>query len=787
MRILALTVLLALSASSTSAYDTSSPFQSLSDGEAPLYAVELPALFVHNAGPLQVMVTNMGVIGNPRSGIHAYGARWHGAEHLHAIELWVGALAGQDLSYVSSGYEFRPSLDPVDTIYPSFAGAPGGNRQGLGGGVGDDDGDGLTDEESLNGKDDDGDGRIDEDYAAIAQEMFSCEYWDDTREAVRSMAEHRPLGLHVHQETYAWSLASQNEFIGIEYEITNAGDEILYDVYAGCAFDGDVGRKEASGYWQDDRALFVMIDTLCVNPDIDYQCHDAYAGLRDCSVQRVRFPLLLMGDVRGEDGGNRGDDVSPGEEGLAGIVLLDHTTDIRGLRAPSRVAPHAVRIYRKRENYEFDDVFRYDMLAEAGIDSDSTQVPADYAGVISVGPFRELHPGDKIRLTFAFVVGLGYQGLVENAIQAERIHHGVWRNLDDDRFTGCYGHETCLFVPPGGEPFFWNDPCVTPSRRVLIKNHDCSQPRYWVNNDCNCCTPIQGRSGVCTGNETLVPWVGRLAPPPPNLNTDPARRSADLAGDRRIHLAWDNLSELVADPFSQERRFCGYRIWRVEGWQRPQGAHGPAPEDWQLIAELVRDPRGHQLDLEAHTDLAAPIVAWLPAPEDPDEELPRYAVGRYTFTDSIGLKNGMLYFYDVTSFSCWYEDGEYHEVCQPPAAIETEGVRPRWDAAPGASWRRRLAVVPNPYRGQAAWDLRPSRHDPLGTRVEFVHLPGRPCTIRIYTLAGDLVQTLQHDGRSGTLPWNLLTRNGQDVTSGVYLYSVACGGERVIGRLTVVR
>ena len=53
-------------------------------------------------------------------------------------------------------------------------------------------------------------------------------------------------------------------------------------------------------------------------------------------------------------------------------------------------------------------------------------------------------------------------------------------------------------------------------------------------------------------------------------------------------------------------------------------------------------------------------------------------------------------------------------------------------------------------------------------------------------LAGDLVRTLDSQ-RRGTVFWNMISRNGQDITSGVYLYAVTCGDETKVGRFTVIR
>lgn len=78
----------------------------------------------------------------------------------------------------------------------------------------------------------------------------------------------------------------------------------------------------------------------------------------------------------------------------------------------------------------------------------------------------------------------------------------------------------------------------------------------------------------------------------------------------------------------------------------------------------------------------------------------------------------------------------------------------------------RITVVPNPYRGSEAWD-------PLGqNRVEFRGLP-QQSKIEIYTVAGDLVRVLDHtDPLSGSEDWDLKNANGDNVTSGIYMFRV---------------
>jgi len=104
-------------------------------------------------------------------------------------------------------------------------------------------------------------------------------------------------------------------------------------------------------------------------------------------------------------------------------------------------------------------------------------------------------------------------------------------------------------------------------------------------------------------------------------------------------------------------------------------------------------------------------------------------------------------------------------------------------------------VVPNPATTESMqpWTLSPTNADPTGIKVEFRNLPKDKGVIRIYTLAGDLVIELNFNGLAGngTVEWDLVSRNFQDVTSGIYLYSVETetnqAFDRKIGKFVVIR
>ncbi len=794
----------------------------------PLFTTGPPNVFYHNVGLLELFVSNIGRVGNGQLNLDSVSAGWRGGEYLYIGAMWIGAIAPDNLAYVSTGgydFELLPSLDPVDTIYPAYEGIANGNRPGFSPAP-DDDNDGVMDEEFLNGKDDDGDGLIDEDYAAVSQQMFSCEYWDYSDLSSDLNAEHRPLNVRVQQKSYAWSTTGSNEFIGFDFDIINDGFEVLRQVYLGFFVDSDAGPKDADGYWTDDGVALFSTDTTFVDPSISYECNDRVSQeLFNCAEQVLNLDIMYMYDVPDDGNTAEGGDV----DGYFGGMFLGHTTDPFGERAPEQVEMHTARFFSGNNPYPAgdprNDTERYDLLQSGERSTRPSTQPNDYRYTFAAGPFAELLPGEKIQLQVAFVAGQGRDGMITNAINAQRIYNGRWRDIDSNPLTGVDGRETCLRALSAAEPQFWRDECdsLNPSQRT-IKVTQCLIENY-VDNDCNCCTPLLP-SATETGLETLVNWVGTVAPPPPNTNVDietgiythpcdPDRPSVLDAivgvqvyappGDRRVELQWDNVSELTADPIQARILFAGYRIWRVEGWDRPVGSVGPAPNDWQLVADLSYNP----LDGDSS---ASPF--YLPKYSDADfdstlcqdlgdcclvntgsvregEEVRQYRPpGYYSYTDTLGLKNGMVYFYDVTAYSAWTDtSGLYFELESLPSATEAQAVTPRWDAVKDGSLDE-VFVVPNPYianENPAGWDLTPSDSDPTGTKIMFAGLPDEPAKIKILTLAGDLVETLDHDGNSGSVEWKLISRNGQDVVSGVYIYSVETSNDNKLGRFVIVR
>ncbi|MCF7800647.1 MAG: hypothetical protein K9N34_01385 [Candidatus Marinimicrobia bacterium] len=101
-----------------------------------------------------------------------------------------------------------------------------------------------------------------------------------------------------------------------------------------------------------------------------------------------------------------------------------------------------------------------------------------------------------------------------------------------------------------------------------------------------------------------------------------------------------------------------------------------------------------------------------------------------------------------------------------------------------------IAVVPNPYVVTASWEPQHLYSSGRGTRkIDFIHLPSQ-CTIRIYTMSGKLVDTIEHDApaQNGAQSWDLLSRDGLEIAYGMYIYHVdAPGIGTKVGKFAVIK
>ena len=102
-----------------------------------------------------------------------------------------------------------------------------------------------------------------------------------------------------------------------------------------------------------------------------------------------------------------------------------------------------------------------------------------------------------------------------------------------------------------------------------------------------------------------------------------------------------------------------------------------------------------------------------------------------------------------------------------------------------------IYVVPNPYVVSSnieSLDLQNPR-DRGPRRVYFANLPAS-CTIKVYTMAGDLVRTLNHEGsiENGIETWDLTTSDNFPVSFGIYIFHVESeNGNETVGRFALIK
>lgn len=392
---------------------------------------------VHNVGELWTHVGNWGIFGSmPSTGMpfaSAPSAMWpsgSGVEHLFVSGLWIGARKDGVPAVSTSAYEweFRPTEDPLDIIYRSFEGVPWGNRYPS---AADDDGDGLVDEDWLDGHDNDGDGLVDEDFAAISSQMFSCWYTDDQPVTRQLFPEHEPLHLMVRQESYQWDEDRFDDFVGIRYVIKNIGIETLEDIYLGFFADCDIGSRDQIEYWADDAV-------------------DSWSGMVDTDYGSIPVRMAYAYDTDGDGGAT---------PSYFGIVLLGHTVDSSGVTAPPFSNISGVQIFSGVQPFEnggdpVNDFQRYEVLSMGTIDRGMTD--GDYRVLISSGPFASLAPGETLEIHYALAAGYGLEGLLENAAYAQRFFDGTWFDIDGDPMTGASGRETQVHYYLESEPVPFN-------------------------------------------------------------------------------------------------------------------------------------------------------------------------------------------------------------------------------------------------------------------------------------------------------------------------------------------
>ncbi len=172
----------------------------------------------------------------------------------------------------------------------------------------------------------------------------------------------------------------------------------------------------------------------------------------------------------------------------------------------------------------------------------------------------------------------------------------------------------------------------------------------------------------------------------------------------------------------------------------------------------------------------------------------KYYEYEYTFE---ALLPTVPYFVNVTAFDYGFPELDLPGLETKPSLLpKATYALPASDMI--ASQNLEIFVYPNPYRidgdyRDRGFEARDLKHVPPDkTRlIHFANLPPR-CTIRIFSLDGDLIHEAEHDRDPSDYlanhdTWNLINKNMQLVVSGLYYWTVEDDhGHTQIGKLVII-
>jgi hypothetical protein len=288
--------------------------------------------------------------------------------------------------------------------------------------------------------------------------------------------------------------------------------------------------------------------------------------------------------------------------------------------------------------------------------------------------------------------------------------------------------------------------CCGPDSLGLLENSGVAQVAYDANFSVPSGPPSPRLEVAQEQDSIILRWA-------PGDSTD--AEGEPLPSDSPLRSPEHHISNTTGAP-----DFQGYRVYRFQGRVLYRNPYELA----DLVAQYdIVDGRGFDTGLP---------------PLDAD--------GQRVVVDT-NLLDGFPYWYAVTSYSAPnLEAGlpEFESGFNENSVLVYPG--PAAEDASAAGWE--VGVYPNPYRAGSYFDNPQSARE-LGRRIWFTGLTPR-CRIEIYTLAGELARTIEHDDpSSGQHAWDLLTDHQRAIATGLYIYVVTdhATGEQRRGKLVIIK
>ncbi|MBN2279178.1 MAG: hypothetical protein JXQ65_01215 [Candidatus Marinimicrobia bacterium] len=585
------------------------------------------------------------------------------------------------------------------------------------------------------------------DPQAVSHQDFVCDYTD-----FNNIVNHKPMGIRVHQESYAWSYSFADAFVIMDYTIYNESNIIdangvgwdIKNMFAGIWADASVANMNYTSKY-DPGGGFTWYD----NQDgFDQSIYDAYPDDEFYGLER---DIAYQYDVDGDNGyaqsyvGFRvlGTDYVPRDYWdtyyRQWVWSTSSNTDY-----PEYVMP-------------IDDSQRYDFMqksvpykpGESGYTSEGyPNAPDSWLFLLSAGPFGKhpdadssnwvLKPGESVNIAFAIVCA-------------------PWANstLSD-----------------------------SPARKAMLyANSDWAQTAY-NGEDVNGNGYLEPSED--TDQDGIMDRYILPAPPP-----SPIVKIVSESGKATIY--WGRKPEKAQDPLTQREDFEGYRLYG-------RSKTATNNEQWTLMGQFdILNDIGYNTDLS---------TIQLTREESKSEDEQGNTIYHYLVEDEDTLyfkifdQDTMFYrFVNEGIHSGWPERNVYSVTSfdqgDPATGLESmesnkidnmtyviAGKKPQTE-----NFDAEVGVYPNPYKARAVWDGFSEREK----MIWFYNLPAK-AKVTIFTLSGELVDKFTHDAATykgsdienlaniatdknivfsgGEHAWDLITKWDQAIATGLYLFTV---------------
>lgn len=337
---------------------------------------------------------------------------------------------------------------------------------------------------------------------AISHQDFLADYNDTNlvSQDGSSITDHNPLGISVHQESYAWNFPFADAFVIMNFTIKNISNKYLDSVYVGIYSDAIVRNIKKT---DDQSASFFSHSSLGYDDSLKisyvYDSDSPEIGFTDSYIG-----FLYLGSTPKIDSLFLRSNSQGGFDTLTSTSYVAWQWNGTGGQTEFNAPQTDIQRYDKMQGY-----FQYPLRYQDGFAS-ILHNPANRSELITHGYFKNIAPDSSINVVYAIVCGKK----------------------------------------------FGNDPTALDTRtqrNYLYNNADWALRAYFGND--------RNRNGILDPGEDL--GDGKLhhyvLPAPPV-----APIVKVITDNNKATIYWDKRAEASVDPISGKKDFAGYQVYRTQ-------------------------------------------------------------------------------------------------------------------------------------------------------------------------------------------------------------------------------